>query len=81
MTAKNTYARKNMQIPSILTYDLCDELHLNEQIIDTLLSIYIKHHTQWSQIVINKSNNGPFRVVDHRDAYFIIREESHNMAN
>ena len=78
MTAKNTYARKNMQIPSSLTYD---QLHLNEQIIDTLLSIYIKHHTQWSQIVINKSNNGPFRVVDHRDAYFIIREEFHNMAN
>ena len=78
MTAKNTYSRKNMQIPSSLTYD---QLHLNEQIIDTLISIYIKHHTQWSQIVINKSNNGPFRVVDHRDAYFIIREESHNMAN
>lgn len=78
MTAKNTYSRKNMQIPSSLTYD---QLHLNEQIIDTLLSIYIKHHTQWSQIVINKSNNGPFRVVDHRDAYFIIREELHNMAN
>ena len=73
MTAKNTYARKNMQIPSSLTYD--------QQIIDTLLSIYIKHHTQWSQIVINKSNNGPFRVVDHSDAYFIIREELHNMAN
>ena len=67
-----------MQIPSSLTYD---QLHLNEQIIDTLLSIYIKHHTQWSQIAINKSNNGPFRVVDHRDAYFIIREELHNMAN
>ena len=78
MTAKNTYARKNMQIPSSLTYD---QLHLNEQIIDTLLSIYNKHHTQWSQIVINKSNNGPFRVVDHSDAYFIIREELHNMAN
>ena len=78
MTAKNTYSRKNMQIPSSLTYD---QLHLNEQIIDTLLSIYIKHHTQWSQIAINKSNNGPFRVVDHRDAYFIIREELHNMAN
>ena len=78
MTAKNTYARKNMQIPSSLTYD---QLHLNEQIIDTLISIYIKHHTQWSQIAINKSNNGPFRVVDHSDAYFIIREELHNMAN
>ena len=66
---------EKLQIPSSWTYDL------NEQIIDTLLSIYIKHHTQWSQIVINKSNNGPFRVVDHRDAYFIIREELHDMAN
>ena len=72
---------EKMQIPSSWTYDLCDELHVNEQIIDTLLSIYSKHHTQWSQIVINKSNNGPFRVVDHSDAYFIIREELHNMAN
>ena len=78
MTAKNTYSRKNMQIPSSLTYD---QLHVNEQIIDTLLSIYRKHHTQYSQIVINKSNNGPFRVVDHSDPYFIIREELHNMAN
>ena len=67
-----------MQIPSSLTYD---QLHVNEQIIDTLSYIYIKHHMQSSQIVINKSNNGPFRVVDHSDAYFIIREELHNMAN
>ena len=72
---------EKMQIPSSWTYDLCDELHVNEQIIDTLLSINSNHHTQWSQIVINKSNNGPFRVVDHSDAYFIIREELHNMAN